>query len=121
MLTSFLSLKRITGSDSTVSLANKYTIGHSQFYNMTYDGTRLLYLSLCSKFCFPCFVSKSNSIVTGSPYILALIAITHQKNAVLKQLVINDIASIGAYLRQVPGKSFYLFHMRQVDNGQYGN
>ena|ERR1700727_106683 len=111
MLTTFLSLKLTTGCNSTASLAEKYTIPLSQFYNMTYDGTRLLYLSLCSKLCFSCFLSKSNSIVTGSPYILALIAITNQKNAVLKQLVISDIASIGAYLRQVPGKSFHLFHM----------
>ena len=86
---------------------------------MIHEGTKLLFLSLCGKIHFQCFFSKSNSIVTGSPYILALIVISSQKNAVAKQLLTNDICSIGTYLRQVPGKSFNLFRILENDNGPY--
>ena len=109
ILTTFISLKQSTGCKTKSSLADKYKVPFSSFTSMIHEGTKLLYLSLCSKLCFQCFSSKFKSFITGSPYILALILISGQKNHVTKNLLTSDIASIGMYLRQVPSKSFDLF------------
>lgn len=108
MLTICLSLKILTSSASMAELARKRGMGVERLKTMVSDGTRLLYLSLCSESFFPSLLTQSHHII-GSPYILSLFAILRQKRRICKQAITNDISSIGTYLRRVPGKSSHLF------------
>ena len=115
--THFFRLKILTCSKSIAELARKSQLKAVKLRGMVADGTRLLYLSLCSElFLFSqCHFILSHNIIIGSPYILALLAITSQMNTVCQKTVTNDIASLGMYLRRVPGMFLHLFiHLKMI-------